>query len=393
MGEEKNFEPAAISLLKSYHWPENVRELENFYLRLGIHTEDSTIRTRDLVEHIEGFRNLRKAADNTSGMFVEDILPYMPLERRNVFLSSVARVQDISNEVLEKHKGRATNRVDFTKHTVDLLRQTQSTIDEINLMIGESPINITFDVKNISEKAPLANIREMEFKCILSNLLVNSIEAIESAARDRGEITVALSKQEDQFLLVVKDNGIGIHKEDLPLIGNYGKTLKKNGNGLGLHSSIHFLRNRGGSFKIESEHGGGTSIFITIPVAQAGYYEVSIPKDGTLVILDDDYVIHETCGAYLEANAFEGDVINFYSVDEIKGWFKYLTAKEQQDCFFIVDGFIESDTPNGPALVSELGVEERSVIYTGKPNLIPNEDLKAHVIPKTRAFEDFLSIV
>ncbi len=72
VGEEKNFELAAISLLKSYHWPENVRELENFYLRLGIHTEDSTIRTRDLVEHIEGFRNLRKAADNTSGMFGED---------------------------------------------------------------------------------------------------------------------------------------------------------------------------------------------------------------------------------------------------------------------------------------------------------------------------------
>ena len=260
-------------------------------------------------------------------------------------------------------------------------------------MIGESPINIYFDVQEINEEAPLANIREMEFKCILSNLLVNSIEAIESAARDSGEITVTLSKQEDQFLLVVKDNGIGIQEEDLPLIGNYGKTLKKNGNGLGLYSSIHFLRNRGGSFNIESEHGVGTSIFITIPVAQTGHYEVSIPKDGTLVILDDDYVIHETCGAYLEANAFEGDVINFYTVDEIKSWFNYLTAKEQQDCFFIVDGFIESDTPNGPSLVSELGVEERSVIYTGKPNLIPTEGLKAHIIPKTRAFEEFLSIV
>ncbi len=334
-----------------------------------------------------------RAPVSVLGQLVEDILPYMPLERRNVFLSSVARVQDISNEVLEKHKGRATDKVDFTKHTVDLLIHTQSTIDEINVMIGESPINITFDVQNISEETPLANIREMEFKCILSNLLVNSIEAIESAARDSGEITVALSKQEDQFLLVVKDNGIGIQGEDLPLIGNYGKTLKKNGNGLGLYSSIHFLRNRGGSFNIESEHGVGTSIFITIPVAQTGLYEVSIPKDGTLVILDDDYVIHETCGAYLEANAFEGDVINFYSVDEIKSWFNYLTVKEQQDCFFIVDGFIKSDTPNGPSLVSELGIEERSVIYTGKPNLIPTEGSKAHVVPKTRGFEEFMSIV
>lgn len=58
VGSEKTFELASIDLLKSYHWPENIRELENFYLRLAVHTAGDVIRTKDMIEHIDVFKEL-----------------------------------------------------------------------------------------------------------------------------------------------------------------------------------------------------------------------------------------------------------------------------------------------------------------------------------------------
>ena len=58
VGGIKTFKGPAIELMKFYHWPENVRELENFYIRLAIHTQSDVIRQTDLTEHLEGFKEL-----------------------------------------------------------------------------------------------------------------------------------------------------------------------------------------------------------------------------------------------------------------------------------------------------------------------------------------------
>lgn len=312
-----------------------------------------------------------RAPISVLGQSVEDVIPHLPLERRNVFLSSVARVQEISNEVLKKHKvNESKDGVDFTKHTVDVIKQTSSLVQENRFILDKSK-NITIDLNlnGLDLEPQLANIREMEFNCILSNLLVNSIEAIQEK-KQKGQIHVEVKKDGEFYNLKVSDTGIGIKQEVLYKIGNYRATYKPNGNGLGLYSSIHFLKKRGGSFSIESEYGKSTTVFITIPVAGKEKQKIKIQKDGLLVILDDDYLIHETLRLFLREHNFKGEIMNFYTEAEFRNWFGYSRTEEKEKAFFIIDGFIESDYPNGPTIIDDLKISNQAILFTGRSNLI-----------------------
>lgn len=69
--------------------------------------------------------------------------------------------------------------------------------------------------------------------------------------------------------ITVKDEGIGISKEDLPFLmqpffrGRNAKNLP--GTGLGLSLAWHILKLHGGGLQIESKEGRGTIVTLTIP--------------------------------------------------------------------------------------------------------------------------------
>jgi signal transduction histidine kinase len=73
------------------------------------------------------------------------------------------------------------------------------------------------------------------------------------------------------ILVSVKDNGIGISPEDLPHIfeGFYrGQSSKAtSGHGIGLAVSRQIVDAHGGTIKVESEIGKGTTFGIVLPVS------------------------------------------------------------------------------------------------------------------------------
>ncbi|MEN9724399.1 MAG: Histidine kinase [Pseudomonadota bacterium] len=102
---------------------------------------------------------------------------------------------------------------------------------------------------------------------MLSNLLNNSVEAIENA----GSISLQLCKPaHDRHLcqLVICDTGKGIPAAILLKIesanGSYGK---ENGNGLGLAHARKLLKEWGGRLEISSTPGVGTTVRLHIPVS------------------------------------------------------------------------------------------------------------------------------
>lgn len=72
VGEVKTFDKLAINLLKSYHWPENVRELENFYIRLATHIDSQIIKRRDLILHLEEFKKLSLKSIDSFSLILSD---------------------------------------------------------------------------------------------------------------------------------------------------------------------------------------------------------------------------------------------------------------------------------------------------------------------------------
>jgi two-component system sensor histidine kinase/response regulator len=98
------------------------------------------------------------------------------------------------------------------------------------------------------------------------NVMGNAIKF----SRLGSEIIVKVKEQEDSILISVTDTGVGISKEDLPLIFNdfyMGKSghVAEAGSGLGLALTRRILEAHNGSISVESELGEGSTFTIRLP--------------------------------------------------------------------------------------------------------------------------------
>lgn len=134
------------------------------------------------------------------------------------------------------------------------------TAKELNVTVNVSPVSLTV-------RADRGRLQEA-----LYNLLDNAVKY----SRERGEITLAAHERQDDVVLSVTDEGIGICKEDLPRIferfyrGDKARTAESvRGTGLGLAIVKHIAQLHGGLVEAESQLDKGTTIRMVLPVGVA----------------------------------------------------------------------------------------------------------------------------
>jgi len=91
------------------------------------------------------------------------------------------------------------------------------------------------------------------------------------SASYRGSISFTATQQNNSVEIQVKDNGIGIKKENIPnlfLPFYTTKATSAKGTGLGLFVIKKIVSNHKGAIKIDSEYMQGTTFTITIPIRQ-----------------------------------------------------------------------------------------------------------------------------
>lgn len=104
---------------------------------------------------------------------------------------------------------------------------------------------------------------------ILRNLLSNAVKF----SQPQGSIVISASKKQNNLVISVKDNGIGMKRENLNKLFRMEEsvalsgTLDKNGTGLGLILCKEFIDKHGGKIWAESEEGQGSTFFFSIPDA------------------------------------------------------------------------------------------------------------------------------
>src|SRR5437870_2852818 len=103
----------------------------------------------------------------------------------------------------------------------------------------------------------------------LYNLLDNAVKY----SREHGEIRLIARRHENEIVLNVSDNGVGISEEDLPRIFERFYRVDKarstesiRGTGLGLAIVKHIAQLHGGRVEANSEPGKGTTIRVSLPV-------------------------------------------------------------------------------------------------------------------------------
>ena len=105
---------------------------------------------------------------------------------------------------------------------------------------------------------------------IIYNLTENAIKY----NRPGGFVRVTLGGTEDECVLRVEDNGIGIPEEDMPRVFDRFYRVDKmrsraaGGTGLGLSIVADTVRRRGGSIAVSARAGGGTCFTVRLPAVR-----------------------------------------------------------------------------------------------------------------------------
>ncbi|MEP0710684.1 ATP-binding protein [Algoriphagus sp.] len=145
--------------------------------------------------------------------------------------------------------------LDSKNHSINTLldeslEQVQDRIEFKGISVTKQYQSDICDIQVDGEKVKIA----------LINLLVNAIEAM---SENTGKLLIKTSVKNNQCRIEIRDNGEGIPKENLERLFEPFFTSKVTGSGLGLTNTQNIILSHGGSIRVKSEIGKGTSFFIS----------------------------------------------------------------------------------------------------------------------------------
>ena len=167
---------------------------------------------------------------------------------------------------------------------VDNLRNLAS-LEQANLNLNKSKVDLSDELEKILDTfKPLyikksyelsgsitpgitAIVDKDKFKQIINNLISNSYKYL----KPNGKVHVVLQKENQNTIIKVIDNGIGIPEKDLPYIFErfYRTDLSRNkdtgGSGIGLTITKAFVESHGGKIYVESKVDEGSTFTIVFP--------------------------------------------------------------------------------------------------------------------------------
>ncbi|MBC8076582.1 MAG: GAF domain-containing protein, partial [Chloroflexales bacterium] len=185
------------------------------------------------------------------------------------------------NELLDLARIEA-GRLDLEREPLELRALVGGVVDMVQGLLRGKSVLLR---QELPANLPPAYGDADQVRQILLNLLSNAVKFTE-----QGSITIAARvladdegrKAKDErssgtgmIAISVRDSGIGIAAEDLPLIFEefrqvHGRRSRQRGSGLGLAITRKLVEAHGGTIQVESAQGAGSCFTFTLPVAEVG---------------------------------------------------------------------------------------------------------------------------
>lgn len=171
-------------------------------------------------------------------------------------LKATSRMQNLIKDLLEISRvGRNVQftQVDCNKVILDLMAEMEISIKENNAAIHFSDL-------------PVLIASEIELKRVFQNLISNALKFKNKETAP--SITIRAQENENEFIFMIEDNGIGIKAEHTNKIFNIFQRLHSHteypGTGIGLATCKKIVSLHNGRLWVESTFGVGTTFYFTI---------------------------------------------------------------------------------------------------------------------------------
>lgn len=186
----------------------------------------------------------------------------------NIINEEANRLSRLVNDLLE------LSRIEFREvkpqlKPLDLTSEIKEIVDMIEPRFRKKPLSL----KAVLPKHPVIVQADPDMiQQSIENLLDNSLKYTPGG----GQVTIRLLLDQEEAVVVVEDNGIGIPAEDMNRVFerfyrvDKTRSRKLGGTGLGLAIVKHIVSAHGGSVWAESEPGRGSCFYFSLPVDKTG---------------------------------------------------------------------------------------------------------------------------
>ncbi|MFY8136616.1 MAG: sensor histidine kinase, partial [Flavobacteriales bacterium] len=146
----------------------------------------------------------------------------------------------------------------------DIVEMARQMMDSLEQQAREK--NITLRLKNANEKSIWVEADPKRIQQVYTNLLVNSI----NYGREGGETRIRFYDMDDNILIEVADNGMGIAKEHIPRIFerfyrvDKSRSRHEGGSGLGLAICKHIIEGHKQTISVRSSELVGSTFAFTL---------------------------------------------------------------------------------------------------------------------------------
>ncbi len=127
--------------------------------------------------------------------------------------------------------------------------------------------NEDFIVFESNEEYVISKLDRTQLIRIITNLVKNAIQSIPDEQEEK-HVVVSVDKEEDNVIISVKDNGIGIDTENIEHVFEPKFTTKTSGMGLGLGIIKNIIENYKGTITFETELGKGSTFIVSLPIVK-----------------------------------------------------------------------------------------------------------------------------
>ena len=223
------------------------------------------------------------------------------------------RARDLTHQLLTFSKGG--NPIKKSTSIAALL------LESVNFALSGTSIKCEF---SIPEEIWPVDADEGQINQVINNLIINSSQAMPeggiiniSALNTLINGRSALPLQPGEYVEIsIRDEGIGIPKENLHRIFDPFFTTKPKGTGLGLSSTFSIIKKHGGHITVDSSIGKGSIFNIYLPASENKTLpkHIEIVKEhivdtGRVLIMDDEEMIRKTACNILRQLGYEADAV------------------------------------------------------------------------------------